>query len=577
MKEIVRGIYDPIQKQYWKKIPKERVDEAVMACKKKYQSRFYVFTMFGLLLQMGMVFIILRDCAFKSNDLGDIISSIFLLLFLLVCGLYAPGYVLLEDKIIAHKIKTGKAWIKSGKILTFEKKNSARKLGKHDVIFNFLCQEGHNQVIYMRDLLYKNSRKVIPEQDVTVVVVDKELIILNRYYPEYAGNEGTFIVRNNPEMIQNMERYGYYMGAYEFCQEIWEKYVPETGKSKALQGELLRLTEFLRSNAMDKNKNWNSECEDACDFLEYYFVYDEENGVSDKNKMQQIISCIRERGRNKEAYEKLVLFDYIEDEIADIYLEKREAIRYRYYTTRYKDSFWEEEMKTQKIGTKSKKHNGKIVWRVVSVVFILFVFIFLIGRDIWHDQKTKKTDSGIMLDVPVVQVDGNTLEVGGKLIDIYESEYACMTEIGDVYSGNNWIKIVLAPKENMQLYIVKEGNDRKNSNHSFNKTGIQVTVTNTGQEADTALVCEITKIVINERENLYKHILLLDGIETKNLDRNAAVDELQQTGVKFDEEETQKFVNGKIDRLVSDSANYRYIIKASQVYKQVILEVECLK
>ena len=65
----------------------------------------------------------------------------------------------------------------------------------------------------------------------------------------------------------------------------------------------------------------------------------------------------------------------------------------------------------------------------------------------------------------------------------------------------------------------------------------------------------ITKIVIDERENLSESVLVLDGIETQNLDRNTAVKELQQTGVKFKEEDTQKFVNGEIDRLVSDSAN----------------------
>lgn len=51
----------------------------------------------------------------------------------------------------------------------------------------------------------------------------------------------------------------------------------------------------------------------------------------------------------------------------------------------------------------------------------------------------------------------------------------------------------------------------------------------------------------------------------------------KKTGVKFKEEDTQKFVNGEIDRLVSDSANYRYTIKASQDDKQVVLEIECLE
>ena len=578
MKEEIRGLYSPIRKEYWKKIPKERADEAVMACKQKYSSGDYAFFRVAFLGLMVPFFMFLKNFEFRFNDLSDIICSVGVMLLLLGCGLFLPVGLLLEYKITVHKIKTGKAWIKSGKILKIEKK-VGKNAGKNDRIFYFFCQEGHNEEVYERNLRYINSRKVIEGQDVTVVVVNEELIILDQYYPEYAGKEGTVFVRDNPKVIQIIEHYMHDILWYELCQEIWDRFVPDTGKSKALQGELLRLAEFLRTIAEENNENWNAECEEACDFLEHYLVYDEEYSVSDKNEMQQIIFCIRKRGRNKEAYENLILFDCIEDEITDIYIENEEPIDYHYSPGGWKDWFWEEEIKPQETGTVSKKRKEKIVGGIVAVIGIVLFFgvFYLMGRNILDDQNAEKAASGIMLDVPVVQVDGNTLEVGGEMFDICESGYECMSESGKVYFTRDWVRIAIDPMENAQLYVVKEVIDRKKMCHSFKKTGLKVTVTNTGEQTDVVLNSNITKIVIDERENLSESVLVLDGIETQNLDRNTAVKELQQTGVKFKEEDTKKFVNGEIDRLVSDSANYRYTIKASQDDKQVVLEIECLE
>lgn len=50
--EIIRGLYSPIRKEYWRKIPKERADEAVMACKQKYSSGDYAFFRFAFLVLM---------------------------------------------------------------------------------------------------------------------------------------------------------------------------------------------------------------------------------------------------------------------------------------------------------------------------------------------------------------------------------------------------------------------------------------------------------------------------------------------------------------------------------------------
>lgn len=579
MNEIEGNVRSSIEKQYWKRIPKERVDEAVMASKKKYSSHAYAGLLVAFLIQTSLFFYVLLTIDLRINDLVDRICAVGLLLLFLVYGLSIPGYLFLENKKTTHEIKTGKARIKSGKILKIQKNEFlSRKKGTKEIVFHFLCQDGHDQVIYEKGLFYKNATKVLPGQDVTVVLVNKELIILDQYYPEYAGKEGTVFVRDNPAMIQFMEHYGYNMMWDDLCQEIWDKYVPDKGKSNALQGELLRLTELLRTIAEENNEKWNAMCERACDFLEHYFVYDEKYSVSDKNKMQQIIYCIRKRGRNKELYENFVLFDYIDDEIAEIYMEEEKPIGYHYPEGRHEELYWEDEIEPQKTVVTSQKCNEKIVWwtfLVISTVLFALVF-FVVGKN--HlDTQVQKADSGIMLDVPVVQVDGNTMEVGENSRDIYAGGYDFMSENGRVYSGRNWFLMMIDSKESKNFYIVKERKNRKDFRSSYEKTGIEITVTNTEKRANSALTCKITKIVIDERENFCESVLTLDGIETQDLDRNAVVEELQLTGVKFDIEETKKFLNGEIDKLVSDSANYRYTIKASQDYRQVILEIEWLE
>ena len=202
------------------------------------------------------------------------------------------------------------------------------------MIIHFLCQEGYEQVIYKKQCVFKNSSEEIPEGSVTVVAMKKGyLIVLDHYYPEYEGADGTVIIDKNPKMIFEMENYGYSMEHYEVCQEIWKEYVPNHGKGNGLQAELLRLAEFLRVGAIDsENKNWTMKNESACDFLVHYLVYDtEEYEIKEKNKVSQVIECIRERGKKKEKYINSTLFDYIEDRIAEIYIQVHTPIRYHYY------------------------------------------------------------------------------------------------------------------------------------------------------------------------------------------------------------------------------------------------------
>lgn len=73
------------------------------------------------------------------------------MLLLLACGLFLPVGLLLEYKITVHKIKTGKAWIKSGKILKIEKK--LEKMQEKMIGFFTFCVRKDTMKRYTREIL----------------------------------------------------------------------------------------------------------------------------------------------------------------------------------------------------------------------------------------------------------------------------------------------------------------------------------------------------------------------------------------------------------------------------------------
>lgn len=175
-------------------------------------------------------------------------------------------------------------------------------------------------------------------------------------------------------MILEMETCGYLMEHYNVCQEIWEKYVPDTGKANELPAELLRLAEVLRIEAIEnENKNWNEECENACDFLWHYLCDDaEEYEIIDKSNVRQIITCIRERGRKKEIYKTSVVFDYIEDCIAKIYLHICDKFSYEDYAVGDESLYNEDSEHIQKRFTSSGR---KMAFQICIISLLLVLFI----------------------------------------------------------------------------------------------------------------------------------------------------------------------------------------------------------
>jgi len=59
------------------------------------------------------------------------------------------------------------------------------------------------------------------------------------------------------------------MKYFEEAKDIWQSFVPKTGQSETVQGELLRAVEKLRTEALDNgNMNWDEGFEILLKYLE---------------------------------------------------------------------------------------------------------------------------------------------------------------------------------------------------------------------------------------------------------------------------------------------------------------------
>jgi len=58
------------------------------------------------------------------------------------------------------------------------------------------------------------------------------------------------------------------MKYFEEAKQIWVKYVPKSGQSDTVEGELIRAIEKLRYEAQNNgNVNWDLGFEQFCDYL----------------------------------------------------------------------------------------------------------------------------------------------------------------------------------------------------------------------------------------------------------------------------------------------------------------------
>ena len=104
------------------------------------------------------------------------------------------------------------------------------------------------------------------------------------------------------EIVDKISVKGYLQRHFEECKYIWRNMVPKSGQANNLQGEMLRMAEKLRNEAVD-NGNYASKYA---------------NGeITD----DQVDIC-------KLAYTDDDIYNYLEDAIAEYYLVHKSPISY---------------------------------------------------------------------------------------------------------------------------------------------------------------------------------------------------------------------------------------------------------
>ena len=103
------------------------------------------------------------------------------------------------------------------------------------------------------------------------------------------------------------------------CKYIWKNYVPESGQSEVLQGELLREIEKLRNEAKDNgNVNWDSNFSYFCENIKWKLsnmsIYSEEELL----KITLVIDYLKYTGENNICYSRDNLYDIVADAIGKL-------------------------------------------------------------------------------------------------------------------------------------------------------------------------------------------------------------------------------------------------------------------
>lgn len=142
---------------------------------------------------------------------------------------------------------------------------------------------------------------------------------------------------NNITTIEMLIDEQYNQRYFEECKYIWQNYVPKSGQSNVLQGELLRQLEKLRCEAQDNgNINWDKDFEFFCDFLRETLCSQDIFSVKEKEKFVLILNYFRECGNyatrwrssqipddevdiDRIAYTKDNLYDIVADAIGQFY------------------------------------------------------------------------------------------------------------------------------------------------------------------------------------------------------------------------------------------------------------------
>ena len=136
--------------------------------------------------------------------------------------------------------------------------------------------------------------------------------------------------------IETLMAEEYQQRYFEECKYIWKNYVPKSGQSSVLQGELLRQIEQLRGEAQDNgNINWDEDFEYFCDFIKETLCSQDIFSEEEKEKFTLILNHFKECGKyavrlqdgqipdsevdvEKIAYVKDNLYDIVADAIGQL-------------------------------------------------------------------------------------------------------------------------------------------------------------------------------------------------------------------------------------------------------------------
>ena len=110
----------------------------------------------------------------------------------------------------------------------------------------------------------------------------------------------------------------------EIGRFIWKNYVPKSGQSQTVQGELLRASEKLRDEAhRNGNINWDSGHEILANYIRNTLC--DSDSLSSKTK-EQLKSDIDIVLNYEQPYTEDDVFDRIERAIFDWYIDNKEPI-----------------------------------------------------------------------------------------------------------------------------------------------------------------------------------------------------------------------------------------------------------
>jgi hypothetical protein len=103
---------------------------------------------------------------------------------------------------------------------------------------------------------------------------------------------------------------------FEKAKIIWQNYVPKSGPSNFVQGELLRAIEKLRDEAhRNGNINFNKKCHGI--FIQFLREKLSDKKVFDKKKIAQINKDLDKLAIDAQPYTQNDIFDRICDRIVD--------------------------------------------------------------------------------------------------------------------------------------------------------------------------------------------------------------------------------------------------------------------